>query len=125
MYRHSFLILVVVVTLLVGTSGCSFTPEPTGQEDLSGLTVNVYWAEWCGPCKQMKPTWERLASSYPNLEVKRTNVDANQQAAQRAGITSIPQAIVTFDGEEVGRIRGRQSYADVVYALVQCKVRAQ
>lgn len=58
----------------------------------SGKKVIVeFWAEWCGPCKMMKPLFERVASqNTSNLEMYTMNVDLNKEIGASLGIRSIP-----------------------------------
>ena len=58
----------------------------------SGKKVIVeFWAEWCGPCKMMKPLFERVSSqNTSNVEMYTMNVDMNKEIAVSLGIRSIP-----------------------------------
>ena len=58
----------------------------------SGKKVIVeFWAEWCGPCKMMKPLFERVASqNTSNVEMYTMNVDLNKEIGASLGIRSIP-----------------------------------
>ena len=58
----------------------------------SGKKVIVeFWAEWCGPCKIMKPLFERVASqNTSNVEMYTMNVDLNREIGASLGIRSIP-----------------------------------
>jgi thioredoxin 1 len=58
----------------------------------SGKKVIVeFWAEWCGPCKMMKPIFERVASqNTSNVEMYTMNVDLNKEIGASLGIRSIP-----------------------------------
>ena len=58
----------------------------------SGKKVIVeFWAEWCGPCKMMKPLFERVASqNTSNVEMYTMNVDLNKEVGASLGIRSIP-----------------------------------
>ncbi|MCU0976032.1 MAG: thioredoxin [Steroidobacteraceae bacterium] len=50
-----------------------------------------FWAEWCGPCKMLAPTLERLAAAYAGrAKVVKVDTDAEQQLAAHFGIRSIP-----------------------------------
>jgi thioredoxin 1 len=66
-----------------------------------------FWAVWCGPCRQIAPTVEALASEYKGkLKVGKLNVDDHQQVPQRYGIRSIPTLLVFKGGEVVDQIIG-------------------
>ena len=62
-----------------------------------------FWAEWCGPCKQLSPTVEEVASEQKdNLKVCKMDVDTNREVAAKYGIRSIPTLIIFKNGEPAG-----------------------
>lgn len=68
----------------------------------SGKKVIVeFWAEWCGPCKMMKPLFERVSSqNTSNVEMYTMNVDLNKEIAASLGIRSIP-TIKVFQNSDI------------------------
>lgn len=68
----------------------------------SGKKVIVeFWAEWCGPCKMMKPLFERVASqNTSNVEMYTMNVDLNKEIGASLGIRSIP-TIKVFQNSDI------------------------
>lgn len=66
-----------------------------------------FWAPWCGPCKVMGPTFEKLSKEYV-LKTLFTKVDTEveQNLGAKYAIRSIPTLIVFIDGVEVERVSG-------------------
>ncbi len=66
-----------------------------------------FWAEWCGPCKVIAPTIDKLAVDYQDkLKVVKLNVDDNSDIAQRYGVMSIPTFIIFNQGQKAGTFVG-------------------
>jgi thioredoxin 1 len=59
-----------------------------------------YWAEWCGPCKQIAPILDDLAKHYgARLQVTKMNVDENRTVPGKFGIRGIPTLMLFKNGE--------------------------
>lgn len=66
-----------------------------------------FYADWCGPCKMMAPTIEKLAEELQGkAKVGKINVDENQDLAMKYNIMSIPTIIIFKDGKESKRLVG-------------------
>ena len=61
-----------------------------------------FWAEWCGPCKQIGPILDEIANDMGDkLTVAKVNIDQNPEAPQRFGVRGIPTLILFKDGKPV------------------------
>jgi thioredoxin 1 len=61
-----------------------------------------FWAEWCGPCKMMKPIFEKVASSnQSDVKMYTLNIDNNREVAMSLGIRSIPTVKMFNAGQVV------------------------
>ena len=61
-----------------------------------------FWAEWCGPCKQIGPILEDIAElKKDKLKILKLNIDENQQTPQKYGVRGIPTLMLFKDGKLV------------------------
>ena len=61
-----------------------------------------FWAEWCGPCKQIGPALEELSSEYEGrVKIVKVNVDENPQSPGAMGVRGIPALFLFKGGEAV------------------------
>ena len=69
----------------------------------SGQPVLVdFWAEWCGPCRQVAPVLDEIAGEKSDsLTIAKVNIDQNPDIPQKYGVRGIPTLILFKDGEPV------------------------
>jgi thioredoxin len=66
--------------------------------DNNEIVIIDFWAEWCGPCKQFAPIFEKVAQDNPDITFGKVNTEEQQALADQYGIRSIPTLMVSRDG---------------------------
>jgi thioredoxin 1 len=84
--------------------------DATFDEYVKSSSVPVlvdFWAEWCGPCKQIAPILEEIAAEQPDkVTIAKLNIDENLDVTRRFEVMSIPTLLLFKDGEPVQRLIG-------------------
>lgn len=86
-----------------------FTDDNFDSSVQTGVALVDLYADWCGPCKIMSPTIDKVAAHYAGkARVGKLNVDDNQLVAGKLGVTAIPTVVIFKGGKEVARMQGVQ-----------------
>lgn len=81
-----------------------------------------FWAPWCGPCRQIAPLIDELASENEGaIKIGKVNIDDNPQVPQQYGVSSIPTLMLFKGGDVVERFVGVQPKARLQEALDAAK----
>jgi len=81
-----------------------------------------FWAEWCGPCRLIAPSFEELAKEFHGkAKVVKVNVDEQPMLAAEYGVRSIPTLLFFRDGKVVEQLVGaapKGTLADKLKGLI-------
>lgn len=84
--------------------------DATFDAEVRNATVPVvvdFWAEWCGPCKQIGPSLEELSAHYGDkVKIVKVNVDENPDLPAQFGVRGIPALFLFKDGQIVSNKTG-------------------
>jgi putative thioredoxin len=87
----------------------------------TSLVIVDFWAEWCGPCKQLAPVIEKVCAEYASKGVKlvKVNVDENGFIASQFRVQSIPTVYAVFQGQPVADLSQARTEAQLKQYLDQ------
>lgn len=81
-----------------------------------------FWAEWCGPCRMLAPTIDKLATAYAGkVKVGKLDVDSNRNVAGKYRLNAIPNVMLFQNGQVVQQfvgLRQEKDYKAVIDTLV-------
>ena len=79
-----------------------------------------FWADWCGPCKNMAPIFGKVAKYSPDLLFAKVNTEQVQQIAADANIRSLPTLVFFHQGKEVDRVSGELNEMQMKQWIMGC-----
>jgi thioredoxin 1 len=83
----------------------------------SGDCIIDFWAEWCGPCKMIKPVFDEAAEKFGKIKFGKVDVDNNIELAQSRMVMSVPALLFFKNGEEVERVVGFMSAGELAVKI--------
>src|SRR5437773_11055558 len=72
-----------------------------------------FWAEWCGPCRMLAPTIDKIATDYAGkVKVGKVDTDSNREVSMKYGISAIPTVILFKNGQVAQKFVGLRQEKD-------------
>jgi thioredoxin 1 len=117
-----FISLFAVLALFLGSAQAEgkikyVTTKAELQKELKSKKVILvdFYADWCGPCRQLEPNLEKLVKTHSEkVQVVKVNVDKARELAKEYNIRSIPAMFTLKDGKVVNQAFGYKSYEQLL-----------
>ncbi len=73
---------------------------------MTGSVVIDFFATWCGPCKKIAPTFEKLAEAFPSVVFLKVDVDESQELVDKYNVQAMPTFVFMKDGVILKTVEG-------------------
>lgn len=84
----------------------------------NGIVVVDFYADWCMPCKVLKPTLEKVAQNFAGIaKIGKLNTDNFGKIAQECSISALPTLIFFKNGIQVDKLVGLKSESEIANAI--------
>jgi thioredoxin len=111
--RHQSLSPPAVTGAIIQVTEETFTTEVTERSRTTPVIIDL-WAEWCGPCKQLSPVLEKLATKAGGRWIlAKVDVEANPKVAEALQVRNIPMVLAVIDGKLVDGFLGAMPEAKI------------
>ena len=71
-----------------------------------GAVVIDFYATWCGPCKRIAPTFDKLSEAFSSIRFLKVDVDESAELVDKFNVNVMPTFVFLKDGKEVKRVEG-------------------
>ena len=85
----------------------------------NGINLVKFGAAWCGPCKTLSKTIDKIQLEFPDVNFEDVDIDDYPDLTKDYKIRSVPTVIVFRDGEEIARLTGSQRHEAIKKKLLE------